>query len=179
MSVRYDPFDPALRADPYPTYRALRDADGLHWAEPTGAWVVSRFSDVQHVLRSPELFSSDAMQTILMRPAGDALDPEQLRRMAAFAQSLPFEPAQLLQMRSLIASDPPVHSEIRNVVNRGFTPRRIAAWEPRAREIVRSCMAKLAGGGPFDVVRDLAIPVPVTLIAELLGVGGARRLRPA
>ena len=140
MPVRYDPFDNALRADPYPTYRALRDEAPVHWAEPTGAWVVSRFDDVQSVLRSPERFSSDAMQTILMGfpLTGADADPARLQQLAAFAQSLPFEPAQLLQSRNLIASDPPVHTGIRSVVNRGFTPRRIAAWEPRAR---RSCAA--------------------------------------
>jgi cytochrome P450 len=60
-------------------------------------------------------------------------------------------------------------------VNRGFTPRRVRAWEPRIRALVADAMRRLASGGPFDVVRDLAIPLPVTVIAEMLGVEPERR----
>ena len=77
--------------------------------------------------------------------------------------------------RNLIGTDPPFHDVLRRVVNRGFTPRRIAAWEPRIRELVAECMAKLHRGEPFDVVRDLSVPVPTIVISEMLGVEPERR----
>jgi cytochrome P450 len=64
---------------------------------------------------------------------------------------------------------------MRAIVNRGFTPRRIGAWEARAQELVAGAMAKLRSGGSFDLVEDLAIPLPVSLIAEMLGVEPARQ----
>jgi cytochrome P450 len=70
----------------------------------------------------------------------------------------------------MIGVDPPDHGRLRRLVNRGFTPRRIAALEPRLREIARECVDALAGRGEMDLQRDLAIPFPVTVIAQLLGV---------
>jgi cytochrome P450 len=64
---------------------------------------------------------------------------------------------------------------MRGIVNRGFTPRRVRSWEPRIRELVDECMARLHGNGPFDAVRDLAVPLPVTIIAEMLGIEPERR----
>jgi cytochrome P450 len=86
------------------------------------------------------------------------------------AQSLPFTIQELMAARNLISEDPPVHGDLRGLVNRGFTPRRIQGLEARAREIVEQCLTRLRGGEDFDVVHDLAIPLPVTLIAEILGV---------
>jgi cytochrome P450 len=97
-------------------------------------------------------------------------DPESLQRMMAFAQALPFSPMDMLTARNLIAEDPPRHGPLRNVVNRGFTPRRIAAWEPRLREIVAECMADLRGAEAFDLIDRLAMPLPVRAISEMLGV---------
>jgi cytochrome P450 len=74
----------------------------------------------------------------------------------------------------LIASDPPVHGPMRSLVNRGFTPRRIAALEPRVREIARAALAAVEDKGELDLVQDYAIPLPVQVIAELLGVEPGR-----
>jgi cytochrome P450 len=76
---------------------------------------------------------------------------------------------------SLIASDPPQHEAMRGIVKRGFTPRTIAAWEPRVREIVDQRMAAARDGEAFDVVTDLAVPLPAIVIAEILGVEAERR----
>jgi cytochrome P450 len=75
----------------------------------------------------------------------------------------------------LIGADGARHDQLRGIVNRGFTPSRIAAWEPRVRSIVGAQLRKLEWGEPFDVIDDLAIPLPVTIIAEILGVDAARR----
>jgi len=176
--LEYDPFDPAVREDPYPIYAALREHAPLHWAEHTQAWCVSRYADVHAVLRSPDAFSSDAMRTMLVggRPGEDpGSDPDALQRLLAFAQALPFSPQELLTSRSLIAEDPPRHGALRTLVNRGFTPRRISVWERRIREIVGECLAELRDADDFDLIESLAVPLPVRIIAELLGVEPERR----
>jgi cytochrome P450 len=180
MPLEYSPFSAASRADPFPVYRRLRDEAPVHWTDEPGAWVVSRYADVVQVLKRPELFSSDAMSTVLMGVSPTALldpasDPDAVRSMLAFAQAMPFDMGELGTSRNLIAADPPRHDAMRAIVNRGFTPRRIAAWEPRVRELVDECMQRLRRGEEFDVIRDLSVPVPTVVIAELLGVEPGRR----
>jgi cytochrome P450 len=175
---QYEPFSAAFRDDPYPHYAALRDRAPLHFAEEAGAWCVSRYDDVRTVLRDPERFSSDAMRTLLIgaKPGTNPItDPESMQRMLGIAQALPFSIESLATSRNLISEDPPRHGPLRNLVNRGFTPRRIAAWEPRLRAIADACIAKLRARSEFDVVQDLAIPLPVQIITEMLGVESERR----
>jgi len=173
MDVRYEPFSELQRDDPYPTYALLREHAPLHFAEEANVWCVSRHDDALAVLRSVEGFSSDAMRTVLMgaRPGADPMtDPEALKRMMAFAHALPFSLQEMVTARNLISEDPPRHGPLRNIVNRGFTPRRIAAWEPRLREIVAECVAGLRGARGFDLIDQLAMPLPVRAISEMLGV---------
>ena len=97
--------------------------------------------DVQFVLRNPELFSSDAMRTMLMgaRPGVNPLeDPEVMQRALALTQALAFPLEELIGGRQLLSEDPPRHTAMRNIVNRGFTPRRIAMWETRVRDFARA-----------------------------------------
>lgn len=178
MKIGYEPFSEVVRDDPYPYYAALREHAPIYWAEEAQAFCVSRHADVQAVLRSPELFSSDAMRTMLvgMRPGADPLrDADAMQRVLVFAEALPFPQEDLIAGRNLISEDPPRHDVLRMLVNRGFTPRRIAAWEPRMRQIVGECMEVLRDGDEFDVVADLGIPLPVRIIAEMLGVEPERR----
>jgi cytochrome P450 len=178
MTPDYDPCLPAWRDDPYPHYRTLRDHAPVYWAPATKAWCVSRHEDVLFVLRSPELFSSRAMFTYLMNQGQDGRPPlswRMLRFVARFAWKTRLNPMTFATDRNLIAEDGDRHTAMRAIVNRGFTPRRIAAWEARARELVAECMTKLRAGAPFDVVEDLAVPLPVNLIAEMLGVEPERR----
>jgi cytochrome P450 len=173
MKVHYEPFSAELREDPYPVYAQLREHAPLYFAEEAEAWCISRHDDVTQVLRNPDAFSSDAMRTMLvgLRPGSNPMaDPEAMQRMLAFGRSLPFELQELMVSRNLISEDPPRHGVLRAIVNRGFTPRRIAAWEPRMRTIVAECIARLRDGDDFDVIKDLGFPLPVRIIAEMLGV---------
>ena len=176
MQIRYDPFEPRT-ATCYETYRLLRDHAPVHPVRPR-TWVVSRYDEVRTVLKSPDRFSSDAMATAMMgiEPGVDpASDPEALEYMAGLARAMPTAgPDETSRM--LITTDPPEHTPLRALVNRGFTPRRIADWEPRLREIVAEEIQRLERGDDFDVVRDLAIPVPVRVISEMLGVEPERQL---
>jgi cytochrome P450 len=173
MAVEYEPFSARWRGDPYPAYRELRDRAPVHFAPESGCWCISRYEDVLHVVNHPEDYSSRAMFTVLMNGGHDGSPPlswPMVSFLVRFALRTRVNPLGFPKARNLIASDPPVHGTLRGIVNRGFTPRRIQAWEPRIRALAQEHVARLASGEPFDVVRDLAIPLPVTIIAEMLGV---------
>jgi len=185
-TVDYDPFSVEVQRDPYPHYAALRERAPVHRLEGSGFYVVSRYDDVMFVLKHPELFSSRAMQMMMMAGmgggmqsmggTGGGLDPAALQLMADIAKDLPFNPIEMMSKPSLIASDPPNHERLRNIVNRGFTPRRIAALEPRIREIAREALDAMLDEGEFDLVSGYTIPLPVRVIAELLGVEAERQV---
>ena len=175
----YDPFAPEFWSNPYPAYRALREGAPVHRAQGSGAYCVSRYEDALAVLKQPETFSSRAMFTVLLNNGKEGFPPlswDLARFLFLFPLRIRMNPFAFPKARNLIAEDPPVHGPLRSLVNRGFTPRRIAAWEPRIRELAADQLGKLRRGEPFDVVEDLAVPLPVTIIAEMIGVEPERRL---
>ncbi len=153
----YDPFDPAVRRDPHPYYAVLRREAPVHHVPGLDVWAVSRHADVVAVLRDPQRFSSAAMAQLMWRaadlapPNGDDRGPD--RNAAA-----------------IIGCDPPAHTRLRGIVSRAFTPRRIAELEQRVRKIARDLLASFVATGTCDLVADYAVPLPVAVIAELLGV---------
>ena len=154
-------FSVPQREDPYPSYAALRREAPVYQVPSLGVLAVSRHADVVAVLRSPELFSSAAMAAAVRKPAdlapgvgqGEAPDPTAM---------------------SIIGADPPGHTRLRSIVSRAFTPRRIADLEPRVREIARDLLARFVPRGECDLVADYAVPLPVGVIAELLGIDRER-----
>ena len=160
----YNMMAPEVRANPYPYFEALRRESPVHRMSPDiPLFAVSRFGDVQHVLHHPETFSSTALQALFQ---GDiSLSPN----------SGALKGHRLLSSPMMISIDPPDHAKLRGLVNRGFTPRRIAALEPRLRELTSGFLDKVIANQSMDVVRDFSIPFPVTVIAELLGVEPERR----
>ncbi len=132
--------------NPYPMYARLRDA-GPAVQTGGGTWAISRYEDVVGVLKNHAVFSSAAMGF-----GGGAFSA-----------------------RTIIGTDPPEHTRLRNIVNRAFTPRMVAAMEPRIREITTELLDRIAAGEDFDLIRDLAIPLPVIVIAEILGIDPERR----
>jgi cytochrome P450 len=176
-AIAYDPFSEAQRTNPYPQYAELRRRTPVYRVESSGNYVVSRYADVLHVLRHPELFSSIAMQQMMLSAfapgtgtAGMGFTGADAARLIEVMRELPVSLPDVLASRSLIAADPPVHGPMRSIVNRGFTPRQIAALEPRVRAIARAALDAVEGKGEFDLVHDYAIPLPVTVIAEMLGI---------
>jgi len=161
-TIDYDPFALEFRIDPYPHYAALRRHCPVYWAERAKTWVVSRYVEVVGVLKDPERFSSDAMATVLLGATADDSSAHARGRTA---------PAP----GNLVTHDPPTHTRLRRIVNRAFTPRRVEAWRPIVEEQVEIAVAAMAARGRFDVIQDLAVPVPVTVIAEVLGIGTERR----
>jgi cytochrome P450 len=146
----FNPTDASFKRDPYPYYERLRREAPVHRGD-FGFWTVARHDDVAHVLKDPQIFSSAGMGGPI---GGQGMGGS---------------------IRSIITSDPPVHTAFRNLVNRAFTPRMVADMEPRIREIARELIDAVAASGKMDVVHDLATPLPVTVIAEILGVDPSRR----
>ena len=152
----YDPFDPVVLDDPYPAYAEVRADTGLTHNALLDAWLVSRYEDVVGVLRQARLYSS-------ARGMGDLV--------AMAFESRPDRDVP----RLLILEDPPVHTALRRMVARGFTPSRIAVSEPMITDIARRHVDDLVEHGETgDLMRDLAIPFPVRVIAELLGIPPSR-----
>ena len=131
MTLEYEPMSKRWRVDPYPVYRELRERDPVHWAPESGCYCVSRYDDALFVLKNPKLFSSRAMFTVLMN--GGEEDPPPLNLAAIkflvrYALGVRMNPFRITTARNLIAEDAPVHAPMRNIVNRGFTPARMASW---------------------------------------------------
>ena len=160
MESAYSPFDPAVRDNPYPFYAALRRDAPVQEVRGGGLWAVARYDDVLSILRDHQSFSSAPMnfqteRATLIGSEGDSV----------FGADTP----------TIIGTDPPIHTRLRNLVNRGFTPRRMATLEPHIHAIADSLLNALPLNGEFDLMADFAIPLPVIVIAELLGVEASRR----
>jgi cytochrome P450 len=144
-------FDPANRPDPYPLFTELREAGPFALLD--GAiTVLGTHERCTTILRDPT-FSSDRSRTLLPRRV-DRPDDER-------------------GPQSFLSLDPPDHTRLRRLVAKAFTPRVIAGLEPRIRALVAELFADFAGRGRFDVVGELAYPLPVSVITELLGVPAA------
>jgi cytochrome P450 len=151
-------FASLAQADPYPVYRILLD-QGPVIPTPIGALVVG-YDDVIRVLKDPGTFSSELRKY---------LSPMLSQAMGGRSS--------LMEGRSMLFADPPDHERLRGVVARAFTPKSIAALEPRARAVTDELFASIRDGEPFDVVERVAYPLPVVMIAEMLGVPHEDRVR--
>jgi cytochrome P450 len=151
----FNPFDPGFRVDPYPVYRRLRAEDPVH-ETPFGMVVLSRYRDCVAILRDPRS-SSDASNSTMYQAFMAGRDPEEV--FGAMAGMRPF-----------LFMDPPDHTRLRGLVQKAFTPKTVENLRPRIQELVDDLMAPALEQGSMEVVEDLAYPLPVRVITELLGV---------
>ncbi|HEV8403012.1 MAG TPA: cytochrome P450 [Candidatus Limnocylindrales bacterium] len=161
------PTDPAFIADPYPVYRRLRDDHPILWNPDTRQWLVSRHADVNRLLRDRWLGRTYLHQAT----------HAEFGRSAPPAWHAPFHD---LNDAGMLDLEPPDHTRLRRLVLRAFTPRTVEAMRGRIQAIVDGLIDELAGSGEIDLIADYVEPLPVTVIAELLGVPAADRhlLRP-
>ncbi len=150
--MNYNPLSPAVQNDPYPYYAELRNKAPVAWIEPMQAWAVSRYSDVDFILRNPRLFSSGLWNEAA---SGDLV-------------AVPEAPG-------LLSMDPPDHTRMRKLANKGFTPRLIRAMEPRVQAITQGLLKTLRSQAEVDLVPTLSVPLPIIVIAEMLGIELARQ----
>ncbi len=159
-AVRFDPTDSAFLYDPYPTYRMLRESSPLHWHAPWEALVVTRYRDVDRLLRDKRL--GRVMDGVEKRPPNPA-----------------HEPFDRIQAGSLLEIEPPDHTRIKQVVHDVFTPKHVRALADRIETLARTqadaLATAIAEAGQADVITTFAEPIPVTVIADLLGVPEADR----
>jgi pimeloyl-[acyl-carrier protein] synthase len=139
---------PLLQHDPYPFYEQLRSAGPVVWAPSLGRWLVTGHPEIVEVLRD-ERFSADR------------------RKWKGFEPII--EPGRE-GARSMLVVDPPDHTRLRGLVQQAFTPRVVEGLRPRIESLVREALDRAEDRGGMDLVADLAYPLPVTVIAELLGV---------
>lgn len=137
-----------MHSDPYPIYRKLRRRSPVHRSKLVNGWVLSAHADVDRVLRDYKRFSNDERNS--NRPQG----------YEAFAE----------ETRSLLRLDPPDHTRLRSLVGQAFTPRAVEQLKPRVERIVDELLDGIDDTGRFDVIADLAYPLPITVIAEMVGV---------
>lgn len=165
--MRYDPWSPAFVADPYPAYAELRERAPVRFHEPTGQWVISRYSDVNELLRDRRL-GRTYLHVGSHEEFGREPEPEFLA------------PFWDLIRRGMLDMEPPDHTRLRRLVSRAFTPRMAERLRARVRGIAEDLARGLAASGGGDLIADVAEPLPVTVIAEMLGVPEADRplLRP-
>ena len=135
--VSYDPTSDRIRNDPYPTYDRMRENDPVHKMRLINAWALTRYEDVDMVLRDHRRFLKDDS---------------------------------IIEYRSMLNSNPPDHTRLRTIVSKAFTPRAVAQLHPRIERIVNELLDDLEGGGRFDLIEKFAFPIPITVIAEMLGV---------
>jgi len=170
--LRYDPFDPGLHEDPYPLYALLRDESPVHHEPDLDLWVLTRFADVWDAVHDPSTFSSkDA--TSLQDPRTSDLDADALDAAGVDVDALRRGMSEVAPM--ILMLDPPRHDQLRSLVKRAFTPRRIAELEPRIRELAADLLEELVPQGRVDLAADFAGAIPTIVIAELLGVPAADR----
>ncbi|MBV8161177.1 MAG: cytochrome P450 [Acidimicrobiia bacterium] len=153
--LAFNPFDPGFRVDPYPTYRRLLAEDPVH-RTPFGMLVLSRYRDCAAVLRDPRS-SSDASNSNMYKAFMAGRDPEEVF-------------GALAGMRPFLFMDPPDHTRLRALVQKAFTPRTVENLRPRIQELVDELMAPVLEQGSTEIIEDLAYPLPVRVITELLGV---------
>ncbi len=148
--VTYNPLSPHVYLNPYPKYAQLRAKDPVHWSPLMDAWVVTRYAHVDAILRDHKRFSNDprhrqrarAPRTTVDNPGG----------------------------QSMLFLDPPDHTRLRALVNKAFTPQAIAALTRRIQAIVQELLEQIPAPSHFDLIDTLAYPLPVIVMAELLGI---------
>ena len=159
-AVHDDMFTPNVIADPYGYYGRLRDEDPVHWNDTYGLWVVTRHDDVTWLTRHNELFSSAVFKND-PRPAYPAIDESDLGL---------YEYVRNYQGDQFIQHDRPEHLDMRRIVHGYFTPKAMESWRPFVVNAVKELLDAAEEKGEMDVMRDLATPLPVLVIAQMMGV---------
>lgn len=140
----YDPYDYAFLEDPYPTYRLMRGTAPVAHSDRLDVYALSRFADVWAAVHDTATFSSAQGISIMT--------------------NAPAEP------RQMIETDPPLHTQLRKLVSRAFTPRRIAEMEPQIRALTTKWLDTIVERAECDLIEDFAAKLPMDVISTMLGV---------
>ena len=145
--VYYDPYDVGITADPYPTYARLREEAPIYYNDRYDFWALSRHPDVEKALSNWEVFSNQRSDILeLMKSDFD------------------------MPKGVMMFEDPPVHTMLRGLMSRVFTPRRMAEIEDQIRQFCIRCLDPLVGSDGFDIIAELASMMPMRVIGMLMGI---------
>ena len=155
--VAYNPLSGRMAQDPYPVYAAMRERAPAHPSQLLNAWLFTRYADVDAILRDHRNFGSDPRKATLSRRQRKALPPD----------------AEL----TMLTLDPPDHTRLRALVNKAFTRSAVRGLEERIRSILGSLLDDIDDASVFDLMAGVAHPLPVIVIAEMLGIPSEDRAR--
>jgi unspecific monooxygenase len=167
FDLAFDPWDPAFLADPYPAYAELRAKGRVHYYEPTNQWLVPHHADVSALLRDRRL-GRTYQHRFTHEEFGRTAPPQE------------HEPFHTLNDHGMLDLEPPDHTRIRRLVSKAFTPRTVERLKPYVRGLADDLASALVTAGGGDLLKDVAEPLPVAVIAEMLGIPEPDRapLRP-
>lgn len=154
--MEFDPLSEEFFERPYEVYRWLREEAPAYHNERIGFWALSRYDDCVEAHRDVATYTSTRGLTLAQLTSADFADVVDMTK-------------------SMIMMDPPMHDRMRKLVNRAFTPRRIAEWEPVVAKVITGLLDPLAGAGSFDAVVDFSGPFPVEVISEIVGIPAGDR----
>jgi cytochrome P450 len=153
--AEFNPFEPAQTNDPYPMYAHAREQAPIFFSPVLNMWVVTRHEDICEIARATARFSNGrAVDVVAEMPA---------EVMAIFATSN-------VQPQFIVEIDPPTHTRVRRLANKGFTPRRVTMMEPRIRELANALVDAFVHDGMADLMAQFAYQLPRMVIADIVGV---------
>lgn len=170
----YEPWDQACRANQWATYHRLLEEAPVYRA-PSGTWVVSRYDDCKRLLSLHDTLSSRPQQeeVFAFPPNVDLLTNEEVEQLFGAMANLPLDLFELAEAQVIVGSDNPTHKRLRDIVQRGFTRRRLLELETTMTGVAKACVARM-NGGPVDVCEFLADPLPVRMISDMLSLEESR-----
>jgi cytochrome P450 len=155
-----DLFTPEVINDPYTYFGRLREEDPVHWNEKYEVWIITSYEDLVWIARHPELFSSEVFKRD-HRPPYPPIDESDLGLYEAFRN---------YQTKRFIQHDRPEHTAMRMVVHGYFTPKYVESWRPLVQSAIKYLLDAAEEKGRMDVMADFATPLPVLVIAKLMGI---------
>ncbi|MDQ3210062.1 MAG: cytochrome P450, partial [Actinomycetota bacterium] len=162
LDLGFDPGDLDFVADPYPAYERLRALAPIVYDEVTDHWLVTRFHDVNALLRDRRLG-----RTYLHRSTHEDMGRE--------PPSPTLDPFWHLITHGILDMEPPDHTRVRRLVSKAFTPRMVESMREPVQRLTDDLVDQVAGAGELDLLPTIAEPLPVAVIAELLGVPSTDR----
>ena len=159
-TITEDMFTPEVIADPYSYYGQLREEDPVHWNDRYELWVITRHEDLVWLTRHHEMFSSAVFKNDT-RPAYPDINESDTGL---------YEYVKDYQGDQFIQHDRPAHLEMRKIVHGYFTPKAMEAWRPMVKVAIKDLLDAAEEKGHMDVMQDFAVPLPLLVIAQMMGV---------
>lgn len=153
LGIAFDPWADENFEDPIPVYDRMREVEPIHWNEKRQLWFVSRFEDVMTILKDRDHFVAGPFQA--ERPHMERSKKEHAREFAG---------------GTMLTNEPPEHARLRRPANPSFSPKAMKDFEAKIEVITNRLLDKVEGAGEWDVIHELAYPLPVLVVAELLGI---------